>query len=59
MSKKQTKTKKEPLVPTEAESEEKVEVVEDNQLDRPWWVDRAYWETLSTEEKEQFIQQKQ
>ena len=32
MSKKQTKTKKEPLVPTEAESEEKVEVVEDNLL---------------------------
>lgn len=58
MSKKQTKTKEEPIVPTE-ESEGTETVAEEKQLDRPYWVDQTYWEGLTLEEREKLIQQNQ
>lgn len=47
MSKKKTKTN-ESIAPSD-----------ENQIDRPYWVDQEKWDSLTYEEKLQFIQENQ
>lgn len=59
MSKKKTKIE-EPIISSEEnQNKESQPTLEENTIDRPWWVDQQKWDSLTDEEKVRFIQENQ